>query len=211
MSNPVTPVEFARLCGVNRSTVSRWLRNGRIAADAQGLLDPATADRMRAATESPLPHHQARKAQFDEARAAGRGGDPASAPPGEPAAAVEPAVTEEEATPPAPAEPSVATVLGEQLRRATIDLQRHKAEREALEVDKLRGAVLERAQVDFVLDDVIAMLRNLLEALPDRLSGMIAAHQGDYSAIHKTLEEGGRDLLGELGALIKRRMETLTP
>jgi hypothetical protein len=61
----VTQAEFARLSGVNRSTVHRWIQNGRIETDAHGLIDPDTAARMREATESPLPHHQARKAQFD--------------------------------------------------------------------------------------------------------------------------------------------------
>ena len=71
----VTQAEFARLAGVNRSTVHRWIQNGRIEADAHGLIDPDAAARMRDATESPMPHHQARKAQFDEAREGiGQGG-----------------------------------------------------------------------------------------------------------------------------------------
>ena len=76
MTARVTQAEFARITGVNRSTVHRWIQNGRIEVDAQGLIDPGAAARMRDATESPLPHHQARKAQFDEARA-GQGPTPA--------------------------------------------------------------------------------------------------------------------------------------
>ena len=60
----VTQAEFARLAGVNRSTVTRWLQNGRIQADPSRLIDPDAALKMRAATESPLPHHQARKEQW---------------------------------------------------------------------------------------------------------------------------------------------------
>ena len=69
--NRVTQAEFARICGVNRSTVHRWIENGRIETDAQGLIDPEAATRMKEATSSPLPHHEARKAQFDAQRAAG--------------------------------------------------------------------------------------------------------------------------------------------
>ena len=68
MSKLVTQAEFARMCGVNRSTVHKWIGAGRIQTEPSGLIDPEAAARMRDATESPMPHHQARKAQFSEAR-----------------------------------------------------------------------------------------------------------------------------------------------
>jgi phage terminase Nu1 subunit (DNA packaging protein) len=195
----VTQAEFARLTGVNRSTVHRWLASGRIEADAQGLIDPEAAARMREATESPLPHHQARKAQFDEARA-GDGTTQATnaqqgATSGQPAAHAEPMPAAEK--------------IGTALKLETYKLQKAKAETANLELDKLAGSLVERAEVDFVLADFGNTLRGQLESLPDRLAPAIAAHRGDVGAIHKTLEDTAHDLLTEMSETMKRRMESL--
>ena len=190
----VSQAEFARLCGVNRSTVNRWIKTGRIEADAQGRIDPAAAQRLRLATESPLPHHQARKAQFDEARAGGdteEGGETA------------PAGAEEAA------EPSSLEGLGHQLKRATVELQRNKAELAAMEIDKAAGALVAREDIDFVLADFGGTLRGLMEGLPDRLAGEIAAHRGDVNAIHKSLEDAAREILLAISAQMERRIEEL--
>ena len=40
MTARVTQAVFARITGVNRATVHRWIQNGRIEVDAQGLIDP---------------------------------------------------------------------------------------------------------------------------------------------------------------------------
>ena len=137
--NRVTRSQFARLCGVNRSTVTRWLQNGRIAADPAGMIDPEAAQRMRLATESPMPQHQARKARFDEAREGAATPEPASA-------AQEPAGDESEFT--------GMEDLGHQLKRATVDLQRRKAEMQAIEIDKATGTLVEMADVHYVLGDL---------------------------------------------------------
>jgi hypothetical protein len=68
MSKLVTQAEFARMCGVNRSTVNQWVRRGRIKKDAGGLIDQNLAMGMKESTESKRPHHQARKAQFEQIR-----------------------------------------------------------------------------------------------------------------------------------------------
>lgn len=196
----VTQAEFARLCGVNRSTVSRWLHNGRISADEHGRIDPVAAQRMREATESPLPHHQARKAQFDEARVTADAGEGAGDAP--------------DASGDADADgEGLGTMgtLGEQLKRVTVQVQRHKAELLAIEIDKAAGALVELAEVQYVLGDFGATLRGLLEGLPDRLSGEIAAHQGDVNAIHKALEDAGREMLLAITGQMERRVEGLTP
>jgi hypothetical protein len=65
----VTRAEYARHAGVNRSTVTRWIEAGRIPSRPDGLIDQAQADQMRDVTESPLPHHQARKAQIETEKA----------------------------------------------------------------------------------------------------------------------------------------------
>jgi phage terminase Nu1 subunit (DNA packaging protein) len=198
MKNRITQAEFARMAGVNRSTVHRWIAAGRIEADAQGLIDPDAAARMREATESPLPHHQARKAQFDEARAGDGLGQATSAQ--QSATSGQPTAAD-----PMPA----AEKIGTALKLETYKLQKAKAETANLELDKLAGALVERAEVDFVLHDFGNTLRGLLESLPDRLAPAIAAHRGDVNAIHKTLEDTAHDLLNEMADMMKRKMETL--
>jgi phage terminase Nu1 subunit (DNA packaging protein) len=203
--NLVTQAEFARLAGVNRSTVHKWLKAGRIAAHPSGLIDPDAAMRMRDATESPLPHHQARKAQFEQGRMGAADMDQAekNAPrpdSGRPATVETGAATEET--------PDVLD-LGARLKLETWKLQKAKAERENMELDKLAGLLVERAEVDYVLADFGNTLRGLLEGLPDRLAGALAAHRGDVNAIHKALDDAAHDLLTEMSELMKRKMEAL--
>lgn len=49
----VRPVEFARLAGVSRQSVSRWIRGGVIALGLDGRLDPSEAMRMLLARGDP--------------------------------------------------------------------------------------------------------------------------------------------------------------
>ncbi len=100
--------------------------------------------------------------------------------------------------------------LGARLKLETWKLQKAKAERENMELDKLAGLLVERAEVDYVLADFGNTLRGLLEGLPDRLAGALAAHRGDVNAIHKALDDAAHDLLTEMSELMKRKMEALT-
>jgi len=70
MAKRVNAAEFSRIADVNKSTVTRWLQNGRITKGADGLIDVEEALAMRERTESPEPHHQAQKEQIEEAKAA---------------------------------------------------------------------------------------------------------------------------------------------
>jgi len=182
----VTQAEFARMAGVNRSTVHRWLQNGRIEADAHGLIDPDAAARMRDATESPLPHHQARKAQFDEQRETGNG--------------------KRETEPPQPEPMPAMEKLGAALKLETYKLQKAKAETANMELDKLAGALVERAEVDFVLADFGNTLRGLLEGLPDRISHECMRIR-DAADMHKYLADTFADTLTEMAEHMKRKME----
>ncbi len=190
MSKRLTQAEFARLCRVNRSTVNRWLKNGRIEADAHGLIDPDAAARLRDLTESPLPHHQARKAQFDEAREGVSQGGAA----GE---ADEPDHTDDPAN------------VTHRLKLATAREREARAAIAAMERDKMAGALVERAEVDFVLADFGNTLRGLVEGLPDRLAPTLAAHRGEVGGIHKDLEDAAHDLLTEISDHMKRKIEAM--
>ena len=214
MSTPnlVTQAEFARICGVNRSTVSRWLANGRIQADKHGLIDPVAATAMRDATESPAAWHQARKAQFDEQRAQtmsehGASGV-ASAATGATAGQNGPLARFSDAGG-GEAMPQ-AEKLGIALKLETYKLQKAKAETANMELDKLAGALVERAEVDFVLADLANTLRAQLENLPGRLSGPLAALRSDANLIHTALDDALRDVLLDMAAAMKQKTQGLT-
>ncbi len=68
MARRVTMAEFARLKGVNRSTVTKWRQKGRIRVGADGKLDPDEAERELAASASPLPHHLTRTLSAEAGR-----------------------------------------------------------------------------------------------------------------------------------------------
>jgi phage terminase Nu1 subunit (DNA packaging protein) len=190
----VKPSEFARICGVNRSTVTRWIQNGRIELAENGLIDSDQAAKMREETESPMPHHQARKAQFDEARVSA---DTDRAKQIDPDAKAKAAADKKQA--------SESSNVSTQLKLETWRLQKAKAEMAALEVDKMAGTLVERSEVDFVLAEFGNTLRGLLEGMPDRLAGQISAHRGDTAKIHKDLEDAAFDLLSEISQLIQRK------
>jgi DNA-binding transcriptional MerR regulator len=61
----VTQAELARALGVAKSTVTKYKKAGRIRFDEHGLIDLDTARAQILDTESPLPHHQARKRQWE--------------------------------------------------------------------------------------------------------------------------------------------------
>lgn len=209
----VTQAEFARLTGVNRSTVTRWVQNGRVQVDAHGLLDPVAAAAMRDATESPEPHHQARKAQFDEQRAqtiAGQGAPGvASGATGATAGQNGPVARFSDAGG-GEAMPQ-AEKLGIALKLETYKLQKAKAETANMELDKLAGALVERAEVDFVLADLANTLRAQLENLPGRLAGPLAALRSDATLIHTALDDALRDVLLDMAAAMKQKTQGLTP
>ncbi len=187
MNKRVTQAAFARICDVNRSTVSRWIKNGRIERGDDGLIDAAAAHKMREATESPLPHHQARKVQIETEKAAGE---------------TEHGKGESDDRP-------RADEIGRRLKYATMKEREAKAEMAEMERDRQAGDLVDRSDIDFVLEDFGQTLRGMLEGLPDRLSPALAAHRGDVAKIHSDLEGVARDLLNEISGHTSRRMDAM--
>lgn len=199
----VTQAEFARLAGVNRSTVTRWLQNGRIKAEPNGLIDPEAAAAMRDATESPMPHHQARKAQFDEVRGP-QSAQAAFSAPGEYPSATQADPAQRSATAPATEAMPAADKIGVALKLETYKLQKAKAEQANLELDRAAGALVERTEVEAVLADIGAQHRVLMESLPIRLAEL---HKGDARLV-QLIEGVALDLSHEYADHMKRKMET---
>lgn len=206
MPERVTQAEFARRLGVERSTVHRWVKAGRIALGADGLLDYAHAVRERDASESPLPKHQARKAQFDELRAAkasaaaeaatGRSCDASAT-----SDAAAPASASGFGTP----DPTGIVDVGVAMKLETYKLQRAKAELANLELDKAAGLLVERAEVDFVLADFGAQVRAVLEGLADRLTPALDGHQGNTATLHKIIDDVAREGLETVADYMARK------
>jgi hypothetical protein len=200
MKRSVTQAEFARICGVHRSTVNKWICAGRIQTDERGLIDPEAAARMREATESPLPMHQARKAQFDEARmGAGEGGAEKNAPRADSGGSATAATVA--------IDPGLS--LEDIQKRTKIAIMRHQ-EASALakenEAKSQAGDLYEREAVESAWAGALVTFRTTLETLPDRVAPAIARHRGDVAAIHHELADNVSILLRELSEDFRHRM-----
>ena len=176
-------IDYARRCGVNPSTVTRWIQNGRIRVLDNGLIDAEDADRQRQLTESPLPHHQARKAQFDRQRE-------------------QPHLDDQDH-----GEGMESGEISRRLKLETYRLQKAKADQANLELDRSAGLLVERSEVEYLLADLAATLQSKLIALPALLAPSVASHRGDASAIAHELEGFARDLLTELASHIERQAD----
>lgn len=210
----VSQAEFARLEGVSRQAVGKWIRDGRLSPPgADGKLDLAQARRERALSESPLPKHQGAKAwhQADKAARAADSKPPARAEPRAPVADAplpEPA-SELTADPAEPA--GDAHRVSALLKWETYRLQRAKAEQAHLQLDRDAGLLVERAAVEYLLRDIAAAFAAELESLPDIHAADLAAHGNDTHAIHQTLSAACADARARLADTFAARAETLLP
>lgn len=189
----VSRAEFAKLCNVNRSTVTRWVVSGRIESAPDGRIDAEAAQRMREATESPLPQHQARKAQFDEAK---RRADSAGAGVDEDAADDDPMA----------GMPPLAK-LGAAHKLEVYRQQKATAAKAILELEKLKGSLISRDVVERVLVDVGTTLVSMTESRADYLASDILTLGQDFAAVHKRLSDDFRDLCTAMSEHMQRRME----
>jgi len=194
MTARVTQAEFARITGVNRSTVHRWIQNGRIEVDAQGLIDPDAAARMRDATESPLPHHQARKAQFDEARE-GQGGNPAEK--------TQQGATDEQQT------EIPKDVVAHRTKLAMMREREWTATQREIEARKSAGELCEVSRVREAWRSAYVLLRATLKSLPPRAAPELAACKGDVAAIEHDLDAQVDIALRECSEAFNRKLEGL--
>jgi hypothetical protein len=201
----MTQAGYARHAGVNPKTITKWLKEGRISAMPDGRIDAVLADRQRLATESPLPRHQARKDQIDEAKAgAANYADwlqrhQARKAQADAAPAV---VSGPDAPPPAiepPADDPLITV-GTNLKHETWRLQRAKADLAAMDVDTRAGLLAERAAVEFILRDLASEIRRHLEQMPAALAPVLVGYGGDLPAMLGELERWAGDTQHSLAA-----------
>lgn len=95
--------------------------------------------------------------------------------------------------------------LGAALKLETYKLQKAKAERENLALDKEAGDLIDAQEIDVVITDIGVSLRGLLEGMPDRLAPSIARHGSDVEEIHAEIETAMNDVLVEMSEIFKRK------
>lgn len=193
----VTQAEFARLSGVNRSTVHRWIASGRIEVDAQGLLDPSSAEAQRLSTESTRPCNQARKAQIEAGKAANESGQ------------YHGTTVAEIAQPGATSSATEGGSVREQIERERLRKERAQADLLVMERDKARGALVDLAYHRLAVKDQAEIVRGLIESMPHRLAPVLAACKGDVGQLTAELENFAHEFMEETSAAIKRRAEAL--
>jgi hypothetical protein len=211
MAERITRAEFARRANVNKSTVTRWIESGRITLGADGLLDEAEAHRQRAASESPAPHHQARKAQFDLERqpnpTAGGVGTPqrpvfgATATTTPATRPVDEAAGDLGGDPLDLPTPQDADEVVRRTRYAQMLEREAVARMKAREDQEAAGQLLRRASVLRTLTDATSVIINTLETLDDRLAPQLVAIE-DQARIRAILrsefEQAGATIADQL-------------
>lgn len=203
MAKLMTQSEYARYCGVNKSTVNRWIKNGRIEIAPTGLIDVAAADKMRYLTESSMPHHQARKEQFEDQWQRNRSQSPQSDPAGDDAGqSVTLPSCDAQIAPEPPLGPE-SVILRTKI--AALREREAKAELANLEIDQRTGLLVDRADVEYVLADYAAILVGQMERLADRLTPEVMTANNDSAAIHKIIDDSAREILNELSAKLNQK------
>jgi hypothetical protein len=200
----VTQAEFARMADVNRSTVHRWIASGRIETDAHGLIDPEAAARMRDATESPLPHHQARKAQIDADKADNGAGMTQGIGQGQ--------IGPQNATPPATERNSGLISKEDAAHRARVAMMNDRewaAVQREIDARKAAGELVDVSKVRDAWCSAFVLLRSSIEALPPRAAPALAVRRGEVAAIERDLADMITDLLNECSAAFERKLNGL--
>jgi hypothetical protein len=191
MKNLVTQAEFARIANVNRATVHKWVKSGRIQLQGK-LIDVDAALKSREATESHEPRHQARKEQFDEQKATAG------------------STTVQEGLG-ALSGMGIGEKVGLAIRQQQLKHLTAKAEQANVDLDKAAGQLVERTEIDYVLTDFGRTVSDRLQSLPDRYTPELAACSADPVRIHKALEDIGAQVLSEIHDHLNRKAEETLP
>lgn len=186
MEKLMTRNQFIEAMRVNKSTVSRWISNGRISINQDGLIDYNAALRSLSATESLQPHHQANIARIEQEKAQSQN---------QMLDETDQLEGKEE--------------ISMRYKRAMAKEREAKAELAAMERDQQAGILVERSEVDFVMRDIGITLRSALESMPDRIASTLAAHRGDVNAIHADLDDAIHTLLTEVSEHMRRSAERM--
>lgn len=196
-----TQADFARLMGVNRSTVTRtWKQAGRLVMQGD-LVDVeasqarilATADLAR--SDVSTRHAQARGAAIGQGTAPLKVG----------ADDTVPNAAEKPATPPID-RPHDA--IGNSYQAARAVKEKYAALSAKAEYERVIGLLLPRQDVDQALDDLVATVRSGLENLPHRAAGQLVGKE--YDAILALLKQEVVDMMSEMHKAARQQLASLT-
>lgn len=204
--------EFARIQGWNRSTVTRLRHAGRLVmrgelvdVEASRALLADTADPRRGDVAARHAAQRLQKTQNPPPQAA-------IAPPTVPAPqapADRPAAADLAAadTPPGPVAPSPADLHGLTFQAARAKKEHYLALQAEAEYKRAIGALLPLPEVIAALDDIIAVVRQGFEQLPNAAAPRL--HQQDVDVIRATLREDIGAVFAEVVAESRRQLATL--
>lgn len=169
-----TRAEFARLMGVNKSTVTRWAEKGQIVL-ASGQVDVEASQQRLRDTGGARP-------DVAERHAAGRG-----------AAVPGPKVGAGDTAPPA-APPTQDDRVGNTYQAARAVKEKYAAMQAKLDYEKAVGNLIPKDDVDAALRAFATSVRARLDVLPDQLAPLLAP-VSDLDEIHALLAEHARSIL----------------
>lgn len=176
-----TRAEFARLMGVNRSSVTGWAKLGRLVLVGDQV-DVEASQKRLAETGGARPDVAARHAA---ARAA-------------------------QAAPPAAAAPSQdGDRIGNSYQAARAVKEKYNALQSKLEYERQVGDLIPRADVETALRALGAAVRAQLDLLPDQVAPLVAP-VADLDDCHAILADAARAALHQLGQQVERVRADLT-
>jgi len=206
MSTTATQAEFARLMGVNRSTVTRtWKQAGRLVM--AGELVDVEASRARILATADLARSDvAERHAAQRGAAVGQGVEAVKVGAGDTATAATAAATARpEALP--PTTPAIDHI-GNSYQAARAVKEKYAALSAKAEYERLIGDLLPRQDVNQALDDLVATIRSGLENLPHRAAGQLVGK--DYDAIIALLKQEVVDMMSEMHKSARQQLATLT-
>lgn len=187
----VTLTEFADLLGVRPSYVTKLKQRGRLVFAPGGKKVDVEASRARIkSTEPGAPQNRASRRHWEAQR--NKAPEPPLPPSGSPEAP--PAEGDDD---PAPLN---SRAYWEQRDAAA------RAKMREIELAKMKGDLVAREDVDFVLNDFGAVWRGLLENLADRLAPQVFPLT-TLEETHTAIAEAAEELQREMAETMKRRIE----
>ena len=197
-----TQADFARLMGVNRSTVTRtWKQAGRLVM--VGDLVDVEASRARILATADLARSDvAERHAAERGAAVGQGVETVKVGAGDTAAAA----TARSESPP-PTTPAIDHI-GNSYQAARAVKEKYAALSAKAEYERLIADLLPRQDVDQALDDLVATVRSGLENLPHRAAGQLVGK--DYDAIIALLKQEVVDIMSEMHKSARQQLATLT-
>jgi phage terminase Nu1 subunit (DNA packaging protein) len=185
MTRLVTQAEFARILGMSKGYVHKLKTNGQLVME-RGRVDVDASRRRIAETQDPNRDDVRARWQSEREQKQAE----AAAPAAPPAAATGLDLP--------------ADKIGSSYQAARAVKEQYMARQAKLEYERAIGKLIERAEVEAAVEDVIGTLRQKLENLPHRLAPELVAKDLDHiraalkQEVYLMLSECHKDMRGQL-------------